>query len=359
MVARRVISSVLQRQVRYIDPVPPTAATGLVAEVYAQAADEMRVVIPPILAQSPSPPSMAAYWMLTRETLSAAGRVDRARKEAVAAAVSVANLCPYCVDMHSIGLYDLSSEQIAEAIVADRAAEVADPGLRAVASWARVAHQPDDPVVRQPPFSTAERPELVGVAVTFHYLTRVVNVFLPGFLVPRRFGPAAQRRFKRGLSQVMNPLLRESRLSGRALTLLHDAPLPVDAAWAQGHPVVAAAVARSFAALDGVGARALSPAVRHLVGERLSTWRGEEPGHSREWCERLIADLPEADRAAGRLALLTVFASYQVDENVVAEFRAREPSDAALVEVVAWASYAAARQVGAGQVTTGDSAFLR
>ncbi|MGC4888436.1 carboxymuconolactone decarboxylase family protein [Micromonospora sp. DT227] len=357
MVARRVISSVLQRQVKYISPVSPTAAAGLVAEVYSQAADEMRVVIPPILAQSPSPAALAAYWMLTRETLTATGRVDRARKEVVAAAVSVANTCPYCVDMHSIGLYDLSCEQTAEAIVADRAGEVPDPGLRAVAGWARVAHRPDEPAVRQPPFAPSDRPELVGVAVTFHYLTRVVNVFLPGFLVPRRFGPNARRRFKHGLSQVLSPLLRETRLSGRALALLHDAPLPADAAWAEGHPAVAAAVARSFAALDAVGARALSPDVRHLVGERLSTWRGEDPGLSREWCERLVAELPEADRAAGRLALLTVFASYQVDEDVVAEFRAREPGDAALVEVVAWASYAAARQVGAWQVTAGSNAL--
>jgi AhpD family alkylhydroperoxidase len=356
MVARRVISSVLQRQVKYVSAVPPTAATGLVDEVYAQVADELRVVIPPVLAQSPSPPSLAAYWILTRETLIASGRVQRAHKEAVAAAVSVANICPYCVDMHSIGLYELSSEQDAEAIVADRVGEVADPTLRAVADWARVAHQPDEPAVRRPPFSASDRPELVGVAVTFHYLTRMVNVFLPGFLVPRKLGPNARIRFKHGLSRVMNPLLRERRSPGRALALLHDAPLPADAAWARGNPVVAAAVARSFAALDAVGVRALSPAVRYLVCQRLSTWRGEQPGLSREWCERLIAGLPEADRAAGRLALLTVFASHQVDEDVVAEFRAREPGDAALVELVAWASYAAARQVGAWQVKTESSA---
>ncbi|MET7426936.1 carboxymuconolactone decarboxylase family protein [Dactylosporangium sp. NPDC005555] len=361
MAVKRVVSSVLQRQVRYITAVPPTAATGLLADVYGQVAGEMRVVIPPILAQSPSPASLAAYWMLTREALHVAGRVDRARKEVVAAAVSVANTCPYCADMHSMSLYDLSCEQDAEAIVADRAGEVGDPGLRAVAGWARVAHRPDEPVVRQPPFTALERPELVGVAVTFHYLTRVVNVFLPGHLVPRGLGPGNRRRFKHGVSRFLAPLLRKTHAPGRTLALLRDAELPQDAAWAQGAPVLATAVARSFAALDAVGLRALSPAVRHLVRERLTAWRGEDPGLSREWCERLIADLPEADRAAGRLALLTVFASYQVDEGVVAEFRARQPGDAALVEVVTWASYAAARQVGArlvdaGQADAGNSA---
>jgi hypothetical protein len=53
-----------------------------------------------------------------------------------------------------------------------------------------------------------------------------------------------------------------------------------------------------------------------------------------------------------------VFASYQVDEDVVAEFQAREPGDTALVEVVAWASYTAARRVGAQQANSESSARI-
>ena len=346
MVARRVISSVIQRQVRYVTPVPVGAADGLVASVYAQVADEMKIVVPPVLLHSPAPPVLAAYWMLMREPLMATGAVGRLAKEAVAAAVSVANICPYCVDMHSMGMYDLSTEHDAEAIVSDRVHDIVDPPTREVAAWARTAHEAG---ARQP-FPAAHAPELVGVAVAFHYLSRMVNVFLPNFLLPPRLSPGVRRRFKHGLSRVLAPTLRRPYAPGRSLPLLPSAPLPAEAGWALGNPGVEAAVARSYAAFEAAGARALPPAVRDLVCRRLDGWRGEETGLSRQWCEDLITELPVGQRAAGRLALLTALASYQVDEEVVAEFRRAEAADATLVEAVAWASFAAARQVGAWQV---------
>jgi AhpD family alkylhydroperoxidase len=350
MVAGRVTASVVQRQVKYIRPVPVASAGGLVAQVYTQGAQETRIVTPPMLLHSPAPDVLAAYWMLVREPLVDTGTADRLSKEAVASAVSVANICPYCLDMHSSGMYDLSTEQDAEAIVADRLADIADAPTRAVAEWARLAHQPDAAVVREPPFPEAGRAELVGVVVSSHYVNRMVNVFLANFLLPPRLGPRARRRLKHGVSWLLGPTLRGAREPGRSLPLLPDASLPAGAEWAAGNAGVAAAVARSFAAFEAAGERALSPEVRELVLHRLDTWRGEDTGLSRQWCERLIATLPAEDRAAGRLALLTALASHQVDEEVVDEFRRYRPGDAALVEAAAWASYAAARRVGSWHV---------
>jgi len=344
MIAARVASSAVRRQVRYFTPTPPPVARGVVASVYEQVAGEMLIVIPPALLHSPAPEVLAAYWMLYREPLLADGAVDRRTKEVAAAAVSVATTCPYCVDMHSTALYDLATENDAEALVADRLDDVADAGTRAVAAWARHAHVPDEPSVH--PLPEAHRAELVGVVVGFHYLTRMVNVFLPSSLLPSRFGPAMRRRFKRGASRVLRPTLHEPHEPGRALPLLPDATLPADAGWAAGNPTVAAAVARSYAAFEAAGERALPLPVRQLVARRVATWRGEETGLSRDWCERLIAALPAAQRAAGRLALLTALASYVVDEDVVQEFRRFDDNDATLIEAAAWASYVAARRVG-------------
>ncbi|WP_412543680.1 carboxymuconolactone decarboxylase family protein [Longispora sp. K20-0274] len=347
MVVGRVISSVAQRQVKYVTPVSTTNATGLVSEVYDQVADEMRLVVPPALLHSPSPDLLAAYWMLMREPLLPTVTVSRAVKEAVAAVVSVANICPYCAEMHSIGLYDLSTEQEAEAVVADKLDEVADPGVRAVAEWARTAHLPG---AAEQPFPAADRPELVGVVVSFHYITRMVNVFLSSFLLPPGLRPASRRRAKRGISRVLRPTLRDGREAGRSVPLLPDAPLPADAGWAAGNPHVADAVARSYAAFEAAGERSVPPAVRDVLAARLADWRGEETGLSRRWVDRLVAGLPESQRAAGRVVLLTALASYQVDEDEIAEFRRWQPADHQLVDTVAWASFAAARQVGSWQV---------
>ncbi|WP_426502255.1 carboxymuconolactone decarboxylase family protein [Dactylosporangium sp. McL0621] len=347
MIVGRVASSVVQRQVKYVVPVPVESAAGLVSRVYEQVADEMRIVVPPALLHSPSPDVLAAYWMLMREPLMPTRHVDRSTKEAVAAAVSVANICPYCVDMHSVSLYDLSTEQDAEALAADRVEDLADPHQRAVAAWARTAHQLDDPAPAA--LTPAARAELTGVVVSFHYLTRMVNVFLSSFLLPPGLGRRSRRRAKQGISRILRATLRAPREAGRSLALLPDAALPANAGWAAPHPEVAAAAARSYAAFEAAGERSLPPAVRAIVLDRLDRWRGEETGISTAWCEELIAGLPPAERAAGRLALLTALASYQVDEDVVEEFRRYHPHDATLVDAAAWAGYAAAALVGARQ----------
>ncbi|MBW4701517.1 MULTISPECIES: carboxymuconolactone decarboxylase family protein [unclassified Micromonospora] len=342
MVAARVASSVVRRQVRYVAPVPAGTARGLVAEVYAQAQDEQKLVVPPVLLHSPAPPVLAAYWMLMREPLIAGRVVDRRTKEAVAAGVSVANTCPYCVDMHSISLYDLATEDDAEAVADDRMADLGDPVVRAVAGWARQAHTG----ATVPPFPAAHGPELVGVVVAFHYLARVVNVFLPDHLLPAGLSGAARRRFKRAVGRLLRPTLRAAPRPGRSLALLPVAALPLDAGWAAADPVVAGAAARAYRAFDLAGAEAVPASVRALVRDRLDGWDGQPPGPGRRWCDEAVGGLPERDRAAGRLALLTAFASYLVDDEVVAGFRRVEPTDRALVQAVAWAAYAAAREVG-------------
>ncbi len=346
MVPSRVASSVVQRQVRYVTPVSASAATGLVARVYEQIEQEMRLVVPPAMLHSVAPDLLAAYWTLMREPLVATDAVDRATKEAVAAAVSVANICPYCVEMHSVNMYDLSSEHDAEAVAGDRIENMDDLRLREAAAWARNAHDATMPVPLPAGLSPAARTELVGVVVCMHYLARMVNVFLSNFLLPPQLGPRNRRRFKQGVSRILRPTLRDAREPGRSLDLLPDAPLPPDADWAIGSPSVAAAIARCCAAFEAAGERSLSPAVRALVADRLADWHGEETGLSTQWCEDLVAQLPSADRSAGRLALLTALASYQVDEHVVGEYRHDHPDDRTIVEVVGWASFATARLIG-------------
>jgi hypothetical protein len=182
-----------------------------------------------------------------------------------------------------------------------------------------------------------------------HYLTRMVNVFLPGYLMPPRIRPRARRRFKQGAGRLMRPALRTPYAPGRSLSLLPEAPPPAGSGWAAASPGIAASLGRAAAAFEAGGARSLSPAVRELVLRRLDRWRGEEAGTDTAWCDELVAGLPAHDRAAGRLALLTAFASHRTSEADIAAFRSDSPGDAALIEATAWASFRAARLIGERQ----------
>ncbi len=306
-------------QIRHVRPVPPRQATGAVADVYRQAERDFGLLAPPVALHSPAPGALAAAWTMLRETLIAGGKADRATKETVAAAVSEANTCPYCVEVHTAALRSAPSGPVA--------AWAGASGTRASTT--------------RPPGDAALLPELLGVATTFQYLNRMVNVFLPASPLPGGMPAAARERARGLLAKVMRPSAGPA--PGASAALLPAAPLPADLGWAAGSPTVSAAFAAAAPAVDAT--TVVPDAVRDLLHDHLAGWDGTPPGLSRAWVDDAVASLPATDRAAGRLALLTAVASYQVDDTVVAAYREDMPGDAPLVELTSWAALTTARHI--------------
>ncbi|MET8161480.1 carboxymuconolactone decarboxylase family protein [Sphaerisporangium sp. NPDC005289] len=342
-------------QIRHVTPVHPDAAEGLTARVYAQAGRDFGMLAPPIVLHSPAPEPLAAAWGILRESLLAAGTVERSVKEAVATAVSAANACPYCVDVHRATMDGLVAGGPAREIADARAEAIADPALRRVAAWALAGGTRAGAAGHAPPEPPERTRELAAVAVTFQYLNRMVNVFLGESLLPPQVPRRARGPLMRMFGLVMRPAARRAAAPGASLVLLPPAPLPADLAWAEGTAFIAGAFARAAAAMDRAGRHSVPEPVRELVTAELSAWDGEPPGPSRAWAGAAVSALPAGLRPAGRLALLTAKASYQIDPSVVADFRAETPGDRALVELTSWASFAAARRVGAWLRTTTPS----
>ncbi|MDA3646994.1 carboxymuconolactone decarboxylase family protein [Saccharopolyspora indica] len=314
------------RQVRHVPVVRPRAATGLVRSVYRQVEGDFGMLAPPVALHSAQPQVLAAAWTMLRETLVARTAVDRTTKEAVAAAVSLRNTCPYCVEVHGAALQHATGSGVDPA-----GGVVGDERLRAIGSWVRGA-------APAPPLDDAERAELLGVALTFDYLNRVVNVFLPDSPLPSGIPGSARERARAALSNLMLPGGRPPA-AGRALSLLPRAPLPDDLAWARPAGGTADAVARASAAIEAAAA-GMSDAARTSVRTAVADWDGRAPGISRGWVEPLLPESAE-DRAVARLLLLTALSSSQVDEQVATEFPggARE-----LIAWIAWAALLAARR---------------
>ncbi|BCP14084.1 alkyl hydroperoxide reductase AhpD [Mycobacterium paraintracellulare] len=294
-----------------------SAAVGLVAKVYQQMERDFGFLAPPISLHSPSPEVMAASWLMMRETLLASGRAARVLKESVASAVSEANTCPYCVEVHDAIRHSIDGTYDANAVRA----------------W--VAGGPR-------PFPDDQLEECVGVAVAFEYVNRMNHVFLPESPVPARVPRLAHNQVRRTLGGVAAPGKRAIE-PGDSLALLSEAPLPDDLSWSAGHATVAGAFARASAVIDSAGARSLPLHVRDLVNAWLSGDAGEI-GLSRSWVDQAVDALPAADRTVVKLALLTALASHQVDADIVASARRDCADDAALVDLTAWASWSAARR---------------
>jgi AhpD family alkylhydroperoxidase len=272
---------------------------------------------------------------MLREVLLVTSDVDRTAKEAVAATVSFGNSCPWCVAIHSTTFSGLSG---------NAAESVTDPRLQALAAWAKDCGTREGARRHEPACSAEEAPELIGTVALLHYFNRMVNVFLTELPLPPGTPRIALGPVMQVLGRQIRPAAGQSYQPGTSLELLPTAPLSRDLSWAASNPVVAGAFARIRGAVDAAGSRSVAPAVRDVVMTELEKWHGEQRGPSRAWAEDAISALPAAHRAAGRLALLTALASYQVDRSVIGEFRSGGSSDAQLVELTSWASLAAARR---------------
>jgi AhpD family alkylhydroperoxidase len=327
-------------QIRYVSPVLPGAASDLVASVYAQAERDFGLVAPPLVLHSPAPAALAACWLMLRETLLATGLAAREQKEAVAAAVSVANECPYCVAVHSSAVRSLIGGSAPAQLAAGRFEEIADPALRDIAAWAASAGRPGAAGPALAPEYADRFPELAGVAVTFHYLNRMVSIFLPESplppLTPRPMGGWV-------MGMLASAMLASAPVPGASLDLLPDAPLPAEFSWAADQPAIAGAFARATAAIEAASQDIVPEPVREIVLDRLRGWDGRAPEMNRGWADKSAAGLAAADRPVGRLALLAAFAPYQVTQDDVREVKTTWSE--ALVLITAWASMAAARTI--------------
>jgi hypothetical protein len=213
--------------------------------------------------------------------------------------------------------------------------------------------------------------ELAGVAVTFHYLNRMVKVFLGASPLPPAVPGALGGPLMRILSRIVlsaqpartaQPAwtaqpARTAQRAWPAHDLLPAGEPLVDQGWLAGSPRIADAFARARAAIERAGVDAVPERVRELTLAELAGWDGTARGPSRAWADAAVSGLAAADRPAGRLALLTAFASYQVLADDIAEFRHGNPDDGALIGLTSWASLAAALRIGSW-LGTGQAAGI-
>ncbi|MFI2652164.1 carboxymuconolactone decarboxylase family protein [Micromonospora fulviviridis] len=337
----RLTRRITQGHITRLAPVPERTASEPVRHVYRGLAREFGVLAPPVTLHAVSPPVLAACWLMLREALLAHSHVGRDTKEAVAAAVSLANRCPYCVDVHGSALRGLLRGPDARAIADDRLAEVADARLRRMAEWFRHGAGASSAVPpRVPP---AQLPELIGVAVLFHYLNRVVNVFLVPSPLPTGLPPVAAPVARRAAAVILGRFARRRGAPGADLALLPPAPLPPDLAWAAGNDAVATAFARAGAAIDGAAEHRVPAAVRRLLTDLLAGPSGLRAVTDRAGLEAALRAVAQRDQPAARLVLTTAFFSWRVTDAMVSDCHLE---DRALLELVAWAALTTARAAG-------------
>lgn len=311
--------------VHYLSTKPPTDRRSLADAVTKQIRRDFFVASPFSLHAS-VPETMAAAWCLVRETLMC-GDAPRGRKEIIASGVSNANRCPFCVDAHSA------------AVVASRTSDAS------LARWAEATGQHDHPALKSLPFDD-HLPEYLGTTTAFHYLNRMVSVFLSEKMMPV---PDFMDRTASFMARIMmGGMLRRGRKNrpGDALSLLPkvDRSLGWHPAWAAENRTVAEALAGWAAVNEDLARTHLHPALVEGVGRAIEGWSGGEIYREPSWLENRRPAVPEALLPATDLALMTAMAPYRVSEEAVDATLKSGVSKEQLLVLVAWSSQRAARR---------------
>ena len=176
-----IIQTMTGGSIRHLVPVPRSRTKGLLAETFVAIEREFALV-PPLTIHSACPEVMAGVWAAFREIF-VVDPGHRKERELVAAGVSLINECPYCVDVHSAMLDATGDHGLAAAIRGDGHQAADNPLLQ----WSKATLTPDAAIQTNRPFAQPLAPQMLGTAFLFHYINRMVSVFLDDSPAPVRF----------------------------------------------------------------------------------------------------------------------------------------------------------------------------
>ncbi|NOR51601.1 MAG: alkylhydroperoxidase [Gammaproteobacteria bacterium] len=331
--------------IKYIKTKRRLDISGIVEEIYDQINSDFGAVVEPFLLHSLSPRILGGVWASCRETELVTDIVPRKEKELVASTISQINRCPYCVDAHTIMLNAEGAHEVTGLLSTDTKTDISDPKLLALHEWALSTRTPRADIILAPPFSIDEAPEIIGMAVFYHYINKMASVFLSATPLPSNV------KWLKGFLKIIagwyfSLSARQSKVSGESLKFIPMAELPEELVWAKGSPSITKAFAGFSTVIDEAGRDILPNEVRQCVEQYVHSWNGDDPGISRHWVEEAIHGLDDADKDVGRLLLTASIAPYQVDENMILLFRNTHPSDEELLGALAWGSFTVAKKIG-------------
>lgn len=304
--------------VHALAPPRPGRADGLAADVYAQMRRDFFVASPFVL-HGELPPLLAATWALVRETLFT-GEVERGDKEILAWAISEANECPFCISAHHAAVRAYGEERVA------------------LYRWAKEPSEPQ-------PFST-HITEHYGTTISFHYLNRMVSVFLDDKMMPT---PDFMSPMTDSMAQMMmGGMMKKGQANapGDALALLpaYDEALAWRPGWATDNDTVAQALAGWSGIIEMTAREYLDAALLDGLASAIDGWDGilqRDLG-----VEGLRPAMEGAPEAAVDLSIRTAVAPHTVTDahlkaTLDAGFDRRQ-----LLALVSWSAQRAARSCG-------------
>ncbi len=329
--------------IKYIDSVKYKIAEHQIREIYNELKNDMGDVVEPISLHAVNVDLLKAVWHVLREVVIIEGKATRVQKEAVGAAISEGNRCGYCVDAHTIMLIGLKDNNTAQAIVDRDPSSIADTYLHGLVKWALEGRKFDAVIVKCPPFTMDVAPEIIGTAVFFHYLNRMVTAFLGPTILPMNIS------FFKGIMKIMAGKMFSGVLAKNrtAMELEYTVmEIPSKLAWANSNPQVAQVFAEFDRLLTEMAVKYVPIEVSDMIREHIRQWDGQDLMLTQD-VSPWLSTLPPGYKEIGRTLLLQAFAPDRINSQHIEALKSfYNDNDEALLIAMAWVSFEAATYIG-------------
>lgn len=326
-----------QHQFKYLNNLTFKYTTGLTRAVLDQMKRDFTLA-EPFTISYPSEQQFVYRWMLNREAYLVNTNVTRVLKDAVAYGVSLANQCPFCAEGHEMMIAASGHRQ--EAKLIQDASEQHKGKIFQIADWAKQANNSGNDLVKSPPFSVQEAPELIGTLYCFNVTNRLVNLFLGDSPVPVSKDQKllwsvmyfVATRF------MMKPFVTRKIESGKSLSLISLPAHENVHSWTQEVPAISTAFGAVLDDLNRIEKKLIPAAIAESINHILQNWNGKPQPPGRQWLNEQMEGTDPAQQPLYKLALLVMFASYSVTEEDITAFRKLYPEDQSLVDLCYWAA---------------------
>ena len=292
----------------------------------------------PITLSTPSTRVHALRWAMVRDSFIVETEVSRVTKEIVASAVAKLNKCPYCADAHNTSIVSAGDDLTAQSIDDNTWESLENEKTKQIINWSLNTRNPDANIIKNPPFSMEEAPEIIGTALVFHSTNRLASIFLensplPSFVV----GKFMKKMVLSVASKTFFKTIVEKKAKlGEAEQFLSDIKIKEIPKWAKHIPSFANALAGKEVILQDISNEHIPENVAKLFEEYLSSWRGEEMPMRRGWLNDVLPSLEGDELIIAKLIFLSAFSPYMITQKDINAYRKINSEDKALIEVCFW-----------------------
>ena len=116
--------------------------------------------------------------------------------------------------------------------------------------------------------------------------------------------------------------------------------------WANASSNIADAYARFAGVIDEIEKTVVPKQTQETITQYISEGLTKKSEFGPKWHKEATKEMDPQSRTATTLALLTIFAPYQITRDTINDFRMYFPQQNQLLGVISWASFTKARKIG-------------